>query len=60
MFQNCGSLASLDLSKFSAEKMNNAIGLKDMFLGCNSLKIRNIKIYDFKIRLEAIIDLMGI
>ena len=34
--------------------------MEGMFSGCNSLKIKNIKYRDFKIRNQAMIDLMGI
>lgn len=58
MFEGCISLKSLDIRNSSCEKIAKTSKLDDMFLGCDSLKIRNIKYNDFKIRSQAIIDLL--
>ena len=60
MFKDCKSLTSIDITNFDCEKIKTTDCLKDMFIGCNSLKIRNIKYRDFKIRNQAMIDLKGI
>ena len=60
MFYGCKSLAFLDISKFDCVKIQKVHCLEKMFEGCNSLKVKNIKLEDFKIRQQAMVDLMNI
>ena len=60
MFNGCKSLTSLDITNFDCEKIKTTDDMENMFSGCKSLTIKNIKYRDFKIRTQAMIDLMGI
>ena len=46
LFSSCKSLKFLDLSNFSTQNVTN---MGFMFLGCNSLKMNNVKTKDEKI-----------
>ena len=57
MFYNCLSLTSIDLFNFNCDNIKTTENMKDMFFGCNNLKIKNANHNDFKIRSQLIIDI---
>ena len=60
MFYSCKYLTYLDISNLNCDKIKKTTYLDKMFENCNSLKVKNIKLNDFKIRQQAIVDLMNI
>ena len=50
MFKDCSSLTSINIKNFNCDKIKITDELKDMFKGCNQLKIENVEHSDFKIR----------
>jgi len=60
MFLDCKALTFLDITNFNCEKIKTTDYMENMFKGCIFLKVNKIKYKDFKIRTQAIVDLMDI